>query len=342
MKRVMSIVWTAAALAIIAAPDGVWAENGPGSGTGQETNELLDLAKVRIQNPAVRAFLKSDTIRVRRRPTTFRPFGEIAVLKLDKPSEEGCRNRLAAILSAHGLKNPGRIDKRGGALAVRPEGASVWIHPASGGYKVTVTDDAMNKPTRLKDFKEAVQIGLEHIAKYKPIELGPDEEMDVVSASSVRNVLTDVKSPEQPIGEFASDYYVSFGRRFRGVPVVGSHLTLRLDGDGAVVMESLAWRRIRASEGGPARLTEKPLEELVFDSPQFKELFGSRSLAARDIRITQVLAGYLEAPVDVIQDTLRPGCLIRFRLGQAEDEEDSQIALSLEEGGSRGSPWGQK
>lgn len=343
MIRAKSIVLTAAAaLAIVGARNAVWAGHGPVPGPGQDMNEFLDLAKVQVRNPEARAFLKSDMIRVRRRPTIFRPFGEIAVLKLDMPTETGCRNLLAAFLSSHGLEKMGRVEKRGGALAVRSDAASVWLHPVSGGYKYTVTVGAMNKPTRLKDFKEAVQIGLDHIAKFRPIELGPEEEIDVVSVSSVRNALTEVKSPERPIEEFTSEHYVSFGRRFRGVPVIGSQLTLRLDGNGAVVMESLTWRRIRGSEDRPARLTEKPLEMLVLDNPQFKEVFGSRPAGPQDIRITQFLAGYLEAPVDVAQDTLRPGCLISFRLSRAEDEEDSQIVLSLEEGRSGASPWDRK
>jgi hypothetical protein len=341
MKRVFSMVMMASVLTVFGVMDWALADQTEALEDGQGTGQLLDLAVVVIQSPEARAFFRSDTIRVRKTPSAYMPKGTLALLALDKPTEEECRDRLAGVLSAHGMKKLGRMEKLGGALGIELEGASCWLHPASGGYKFTVTDSVMSKPTRLKNFKEAVQIGLDYIAKNQLIELGQDEEIDIVSVSAVHNALTEVKSPDLPIEQFVSDYYVSFGRRFRGIPVIGSQLTIRLDGDGDVAMEKMTWRHIRLVEEGKVRITETPLQELVFNSPQFQELWGSQEMSPEDIHITEFQAGYMEAPVSWVQEWLRPGCLVCFWVGKNKDEQASQILLSLEEQGSRELLWGE-
>lgn len=299
----------------------------------KRVNEVLDLAVVGIQNPATRAFFKSGEIRVRKPGSTYMPKGALPILKVESPSEQQCRERLAHILNIHGGRKPGRVKTLGGALTARLKDVSCWIHPASGGYKLTATKDVMTKPTGLKNFKEAVQLSLDHIAKHKLVELTEGEEIDIRVVSSVHNALSDVQSPEKPLEQFVSDHYVSFGRRFRGVPIVGSHFTVRVDGEGNVVMINRNWRRL-VGIGDRVRITQKPVRELVFNSPEFRKTFGSQKVRPEDINIAQISAGYVEAPFDRVQKSLRPGCLVSFWVGKIRDEMDSQLVLSLEEQGS--------
>jgi hypothetical protein len=334
MKRVFTIFSIFCIVLAICAKNQAKADEGGPPRGGTTTEQLLDLAAVKIQSPVTREILRCESIRVRRSHTTYMPKGLLPVLKMEKLGEQQCVERLNNILNVHGGRKPGRIKNVGGALAARLPDASCWIHPASGGYKFTVTRNAMTKPTQLRDFKEAVQKCLDHIASNELVELTRDEELDIVTVSVVNNVLSDVNSPEKPKEQFLSDYYVSFGRRFRGIPIVGSYLTLRIDGGGEVVMVSSNWRRIEAVEEEKARITEKSLRELIFNSPRFREMFGSQQVRPEDINIAQIRAGYIEAPFNYVQERLRPGCLVSFWVGETRDEMDAQLLLALEELGS--------
>ena len=331
MKYISKIFLILCIIAVICANDKAKAAETNLPVDEKMTEQLLDLAVIKIQSPVARELLKSDTVRVREPHTTYIPRGTLPVLKLEKPTEQQCKERLEKILNLHGGRKPGRINKLAGTLATRLTDASCWVHPASGGYKFTVTRNTTTKPTQLKDLKEAVQKCLDHIAKNKLVELTKDEELDIVTVSAVHNVLSDVKSPEQPREEFVSDYYVSFGRRFRGIPIVCSHLTLRIDGDGEVVMVNSNWRRIMAVEEEKAIITKKSLRELIFNNPKFRETFGSQKVHPEDINISQTRAGYVEAPFSYVQESLRPGCLVSFWVGKNRDEMDAQLLLPLEE-----------
>ena len=331
MKHILKIFLVFCIMSVIFAKDNLKANESDSSRQEETTEQSLDLAIIKIQSPIARKFLRSDSIRVRKFYTTYMPRGRLPILKVEKTTEQQCRERLEKILSIHGGRKPGHIKKVGGALATRLTDASCWIHLASGGYKFTVTRNAMTKPTQLKDFKEAVQKCLDHIAKNRLVELTQDEELDIISVSAVNNVLSDVKAPEQPKEQFISDYYVSFGRRFRGIPIVGSYLTIRIDGDGQVVMVNSNWRQIVAVEKEKVRITEKPLRELIFNNPKFREIFGSGEVRLKDINISQIRAGYIEAPFNYVQRRLRPGCFVSFWGGKNRDEMDAQLLLPLEE-----------
>jgi len=295
--------------------------------------QALDLAVIGIQSPAARQFLGTDSISIRNSHTSYVPGGVVPVLKMRIPTEEDCRDVMERILNLHGDRKPEGIKKIRGVLVTELEDAVCWIHTASGGYKFTVTREAMIKPTEMKDFREAVQTCLAHIAENRLVELSPGEQLDVLTVSGVHNVLTIVQSPEEPEQEFLSDYYVSFGRRFKGVPVVGSDLTLRIEGDGEVVMVNSNWRQITGEED-EVKITKKSLTDLILSSARFQKKYEKRKIRPEEIHITKIRAGYFEAPFSYMQRRLRPGCMVSFYVGKARDEMDEQLLLSLEEDGN--------
>ncbi len=309
----------------------------------KELNKMMDLAVVQVESQVVRDFLKSEIIRVRNPKTNYMPKGTLPIVMMKKVDEEECQVQLEKVLSVYGEKANIRFRNMRGALYASPlPGASCWIHTASGGYKYTVTKEVMSKPTKLKDFKEAVHICLEHIAKNNIVELTEGEELDILGVSAVNNALTNVNAPDEPIEQFISDYYVSFGRRLRGIPIIGSHLVIRIDGEGKVVMVKSNWREIEKVEEKRAKITEKPLRELILNNPEFREEFKPRKITIEDINIVAVEAGYIEAPFYYSQETLKPGCIVQFWVGKNRDEMLSQLFIPLEEEGSMESLLGRK
>jgi hypothetical protein len=176
---------------------------------------------------------------------------------------------------------------------------------------------------------EAIQIALDHIARNKLVQLSDSEELDVLFVSAVKNAVTR-RGEESSVDQFVSDHYVAFGRRYKGIPVVGSELVLRLNGKGAVVMIKRLWRRVEQSSADEAQVSDAALERLIVGSTEFKERFAEGVKFPMNICILSKRCGYLEAPTDFQQRHFRPGCEVTFHMGDGRDEGFSQILVPLE------------
>jgi hypothetical protein len=97
--------------------------------------------------------------------------------------------------------------------------------------------------------------------------------------------------------EFVSDRYVGFGRRYRGIPVVGSKLVVRLNGAGKVAIVSGECRRIEQEMAFQACAVDTPIADLILtDAGVNGRLRDGSSL--KTINIAGQNCGYLEAPAD--------------------------------------------
>jgi hypothetical protein len=306
--------------------------------------DSISLTRVRIESREARAFLKSETISVRARRTSFVPKGELPIPRLETIDDNACRERLGDVMRRHfsDKQGAGNIKKRGEVFAVRAGSASSWIHRGSGSYKVTEAKQSMAvRQTKGEDFKKAVQLALYYIGKHQLVEMAEGEEMNVLFVSGVKNALATVQE-EKPVDEFLSDYYVGFGRRFKGVPVIGSRLVIRLNGNGDVVMVERNWRRITAVSEQKAVVSNKSLPELMIKAPDFRERYDAKDVSPKDITIADAQCGYVEAPLDYVQDSLRPGCSVSFFIGKLRDETLPQMFVPLEEEGTVGKLLGSK
>jgi len=316
-------------------------ENGMGKVYQPEKQELLDLAVVRIESPAARELMKSDTIRVRRRKTDYVPEGELPVLQLEQIDDDLCQRRLQEVIQKHSRQDVGepQIKKKGDVLVAQLNTASCWISRGSGAFKFTHIRDSMATPTQIDDFKRAVQIALDHVGQTRLVDLVDGEEIDILFVSAVRNVLTEVDQAE-PREEFTSDYYVGFGRRYRGVPMIGSRIVIRLDGNGDVAMAQKVWRAIVDVGPGKAIVSRQSIQDLVVNDPVFRERHSTGPVSPQQVTIVDKQCGYMEAPVHYVQESLRPGCSVSFQVGESVDETYPQIVISLEDNGSVQSMWG--
>jgi hypothetical protein len=153
--------------------------------------------------------------------------------------------------------------------------------------------------------------------------------MDILSVSAINNAVATVEKPETPQELFISDYYVSFGRRFNGVPIVGSYLVFRLDAEKNPVMIKMNWREI-LSPGEIVTPMKKEITEILSENPDYRQAFGKEK-SPHNIFITQMQSGYIEAPLNFQQNELRLGSLVSFKRGPNMDEEAIQLVLPLEE-----------
>lgn len=299
---------------------------------------LLDLGKVHIDSPIARDFLGSDSVKIRRLDTPYQPSGVLPVLEFEPVTDLDCRELLDQLKKKYSLE--GEVLYMRDIFALRGSDVTVWVSRASGAFKLTKIRESMPTPASINSH-EALQVALEQVAKEQLIQLSDGEELDVLYVSAVMNAVTQ-KDEDVPVDEFLSDHYVAFGRRYKGIPIVGSELILRLDGNGDVAMINRVWRRIEQFGTAEVRVTETPMEQLIVRDSEFQERFPDTLVSAEDIHIVSRQCGFLEAPTDFLQRQLRLGCNVAFHVGDGRDEALSQIFLSLETDVSRDQLLGKR
>jgi hypothetical protein len=307
-------------LATLMAIPSIWA---------QENTTELTLAKVKVESEAARKHFGQEMIQVRNRTTTYMPEGRLPILKVRATENAANEKVLREMFAARDLKMP-RAKRTAGAQGFRSDNASAWYHPASGAISFTHTSSPCAK-TGFSDFKEAVQAGLDYIARNRIVTLAEGEELDILAVSAVHNVLSDTNKPAEPMENFVSDYYVSFGRRVKDVPVVGSHVTLRLNTEKQVAMVKKNWRNLQGF-GETVAVPRVDLPKMIYESREFQRTYGEQDFQPEDIHIDLVRAGYFESGILYEQSELRPGVEVSFWVGKSKDGLNSQILLPLEKG----------
>jgi hypothetical protein len=298
----------------------------------EEPPDDLDQAYIEVKGDVARAFLGTDRIPVRRRATRYMPKGEVPVAQLAAQTEEDLRASLAQVVARHSGEQAGKVRlRREGPFLIAGAGPHrYWASPASGAYKFTDVEQSMAEPSRLGGHEEALQLALDYVAEHGLVKLDERVRLDVIIVSAVMNALTEV-GQETPKESFYSDYYVIFGQRVGEVPVIGARLMVRLNGEGKVAALERHWPEIAGISEQPVKVAERPLEELIADSP-LRERYSEEPLKAEEIKIVDRRCGYLAAPVSARQRELRPGCVVSFRIGDRLAESYPQMIVPLEEG----------
>ena len=306
----------------------------PGTIYAMDGADALDVTRIHVESQAAREFLKNETIAVREKRTSFLPKGELPIVQLKRVDDEVCKEELRGVMRRYSAeKADGReIQEMAEILTARVESASFWIHRGSGAYKFTETKPGRAiRRSKITHFARAVQLALDYVGRNQPVTLARDEEMDVLFVSGVQNAVA-VANKAKPIDEYISAYYVAFGRRFKGIPVIGSQLVMRLSADEHVAMVQRNWRQIKAVSDQRTTVSTKSIPELMLEEPSFRERYDAKWLKPEDISIADAQCGYLEAPLDYVQDFLRPGCNVSFFVGQRREESLAQTFVPLEEG----------
>jgi hypothetical protein len=291
----------------------------------------LDETEIKIESAACADLLGAEKVKVRNRLTAYRPKGPVEVVRLAEVTDTACRDVLNELIRRY--SPDARVYYRGDILTAEDRDAFFWVSRASGAFKYTqrqTRDVAIPSEIGLD---RAIQIALDHLGQKRLIRLGHGEEVDILFVSETRNKATHVDG-SGPIAQFTSDRYVGFGRRYRGIPVIGSMLVVRLDGRGAVRMVSGNWRKIEPASGRFVPVRDEPIEELVVNSPEFRKRFPDQPIEPSRLTILDMKCGYIEGPANVRQTNLQPGCQVAYRVGDRRDEEASELTVNLEiEGG---------
>jgi len=318
------------------------AQRNPSELPGQ--GQSPSVTKIEIHDPEVRQMLASDHVNVRQMDSSYVPRGPLPVLMLETVDDGLCKKRLDELIRQHSSEyNPfGAVREMNGIFAAASKSASLWVDRVSGSYKYTNWKQSMSAPqTRIRGISTAVEMALAYIKNNHLITLSKGEALDVLFVSNVRNtgIWTEDSKARNPV---TTDYYVGFGRVYDGVPVIGSRLLVRFDGNGNVAMVERRWRQIiQKKTEEKATVSRAALSEIVAKSLMEREHYSESSLSF-GVNIHDAQCGYMEAPLGYAQHTLRPGCVVAFFVGKEKPEMFPQIILSLEEGGTIEKLWGDR
>lgn len=303
----------------------VWGLLAPVCSAQQDQMAALDTGQVTVQSTVVRQTLGISTIKMRNRTTSYVPQGRMPVLQLREITDQMCRASLEGLLRRFPARQPQEVQERD-MMAVRSADAAYWVSRASGAYKYTSTAASMAAPTKMAS-EEALTAALDYIARNKLVELTAGEEMDVMYVSRVKSHVSGVRA-----ADFISDHYVAFGRRYHGVPVIGSSLVMRIDGNGRIAMVAKEWRPLAPAQRTEAVVTRRTPAQLIAADPEVRSIVPQ--IDPQRVRIVSLKCGYIEAPMHFRQEELRPGCQVAYQVAGVQ-EGAAHITVPLEDGVSR-------
>ena len=190
------------------------------------------------------------------------------------------------------------------------------------------------KATVVADAEQAVDLALADVAESGLITLAEHESLDVVGVASTRYAgwvdkggeevepvyFSDPSSAEL-LTEYKSDYTVYFGRRYRGVPIIGPPLGVRLDSDGEMAAFMKGWRDISGETA----------TGVVLDSSVVATDASSAAEAAMDLKGTR--CGFTEG-IDPLQTAAGIGCALVYEnteaIGTLAEEKVEWVSLSTD------------
>lgn len=305
----------AAALAILSACE---TDNGVQVNPAPDSFALTSLSAKRLA--------RATAIPRRAPSTTFGAVTALPALLFERPSDTAVQADLQAmsprLLGA--TAKDAKVADNGSTYALMLEGGAAWVAKQTGAFSLR-KKDAVRGPTVIPNATAAVDKALAQINENGLLSLSTKETLDVLSVTSTHYAAwaedsqgemvpiyfeTDPKL--KSVSEYKSEYTVTFGRRYRNVPVVGSMATATLDANGQLVAFAKQWRKITGEGSQVPLLTDKEMRASI----------DQKLLAGREI--DRVTCGYLESPAVGTLQT-EPGLGCRYVLSNGSEEVDGEL-----------------
>jgi len=275
-----------------------------------------DLARLKIEDPAAIETFGTDILQVRLQSYDLQK-GEYPVLRLKRVSRHDARGILYGNLQRFSDADAEKTEvvERDDILRARAGKNIFWVRIPSGSYNCQNTRGIMSEPSSISDHKEAVQIAVKHMAAHKIVSLAKDETIDIISVNQIMNALVEDKG-DNVLEEYGSDYIVVFGRRFRGVPVVGSYLQVRLGQKGALLGVSKHWRTLSGAIDETVSVESRNWDHVTRAHLINNQI--AKDQAAETIEIVARSCGYIEGSSANHQDLMGLGCVVSYRHANGE------------------------
>lgn len=305
------------------------AKEGTGA-AGWPQKAEINLTDYQIKDPEVQKALGLKAIPIRAKSYLI-PDQDLPVLKVQEYSEEQAQAELKKNRERFGTGKAGekRENNLGYSVAVKDGTRVFWVAKSSGASSYSETKASMALPTSIRNPRQAVELALKQVVRNKLVELGPQESLDVVFVSHVVNAAVKDPKAQKATVQYPADYFVGLGRRYKGLPVVGSKLVLRLGEAGNLLGMQKNWRPI-AGELGQVSIKKAEWQERLRAKLEAQKVLKPGQTLEKDILILNVACGYLEGPVLFEQKQMAPGCVVSFRPVNSDSADQfSQAVVPL-------------
>jgi len=155
------------------------------------------------------------------------------------------------------------VDESDDEYTISRPGKGISYASKQNGFWAVKKHDFPRNSTVVQNAGDAVNRALSQIAEKGLISTLKGETIDVTGIASTHYAgwmangsqlvavgFVDAKSGEK-LKQYRSEYTVYFGRKYKGVPILGNSLVARLDSDGLLVAVMNSWREIAGEVGLP-------------------------------------------------------------------------------------------
>lgn len=284
---------------------------------------IADAGAVPIEGSHARALLGSSQLPVR--PATYSLLGAATRNGSGAPlvyvpvfealdDSEGRASLAASASTFFGAKfNAGSAIERRLSHSLPVDGGVAWS-PRGTSALWLASHDGVRGMSSVRDAKDAVNRALDQIAELGLVQLAPDETLDLFGVASTHyagwsaeNDGAEAKpvmffeGDGKPVTSYESEYTVSFGRRYRGIPIEGADMSATLDATGRMVRFARAWRAIVGERAMPVTL----LSETEVASRHDPNLAG--------LQLKEMRCGFLESSsLTYKQEAPGVGCVYEY------------------------------
>ncbi len=289
-----------------------------------------------IKDGRVRELVGSDTIE--RRSESFSVKSQsLPKIRFAKYTQQESQDSLIknANFMLNGKAQLKSVIDSGKSISIKTGDGVAWAAQTSGAYSIKNHNKKIGR-TVVIDAEDAVNRALEQVADMEVLKMAKNETLDVVAVNATYNATwTEVdgeiqaavfldKYGKNPVTQYKSEYTVYFGRKYKGVPIIGPSLGVRLDSSGKMVALMKNWRDI---------LGEDDTYVDILSPTQIENSKNSRFSKSHEVQ--SMKCGYVEANAyGYEQTTPGIGCQLihhdETKAGTLNEEAEEWINISTE------------
>jgi hypothetical protein len=275
--------------------------------TGQKSQALLGSSKLQVR-PSTYSLLGEATRDTHGKPTAYVPvFAAI--------EESEAKANLASAASAFfGSKvEPDNAREQRLTFGLPVENGVAWAPKRNTAIHMA-RHDGVRGITQVQDRNDAVNRALQQVAAVGLVQLAALESLDLVGVSSTHYAgwsedpatgetkpMMFVEGDGEPVTSYKSEYSVSFGRRYRGIPIEGATMKVTLDATGRMVRFSRDWRSIVGERPEPVALLDEA------------DLAARRDPDVAGLELRAMRCGFLESStITYKQDSPGVACVYEY------------------------------
>ena len=284
-----------------------------------ESESVFDSARspVLLSDPTATAFAGSTTIPWRSQDYSIESVVDsdrlLAQPLFRRYTDDEAKPRLSNACSTFFGRAPTvpAVDQ-GESFSLEVPGGLAWIAKDSGALTLQRYSEEVSISV-VKDAHQAVQLAARQLGELGLWNLDANVSLDIIGVSATMNAtwvpeedgsFSPLPVPVPVSGEyvtqFVSQHLVTFGRRYKGIPIEGGALKAVIDSTGALVGVLQEWRQISGESD----------TRIAIDEPATVD--SRRNPIAKSFPLDSRVCSFFEAPfVGWVQDAAGVGCLFR-------------------------------